>query len=94
MPEAVAGEISFTPTSGTDGTLTGSESGNFGGVAFQLTFTGTYKVNVPQCTGSLSRTLSNGFTASADFVIVKGGEEIEFVHTNGGVVEQGVMKKE
>ncbi len=94
VPEAAAGEISFTATSETEGTLTGSESGTFGGVAFQLTFAGTYKVDAPKCTGSLSRTLSNGFTVSADFVIVKGGEEIEFVHTNGGAVEQGVMKKE
>ena len=36
-PEAVVGEISFTATSSTGGTLTGSESGTFGGTVFQLT---------------------------------------------------------
>jgi hypothetical protein len=94
LPEAAAGEISFTATSDLVGTLTGSESGNLGGVAFQLTFTGSYTVNAPNCTGSLTRILSNGFTVSDDFVIVDGGEEIEFVSTSTGIAEQGVMKKE
>jgi hypothetical protein len=95
VQEAVAGEISFTATSDTGGTLSGSESGTFGGLPFQTTFTGTYSVNAPKCIGSLSRTLSiNGFTGTADFVIVKTGEEVEFVDTSAGLVEQGVMKKE
>jgi hypothetical protein len=95
VQEAVVGEISFTATSDTGGTLSGSESGTFGGLPFQTTFTGTYTVNAPKCTGSLSRTLSiNGFTGTADFVIVKAGEEVEFVDTSAGLVEQGVMKKE
>jgi hypothetical protein len=92
LPEAVAGEISFTATSDSAGTLNGSESGNIGGVVFQLTFTGTYTVNAPKCTGSLTRTLSNGFTGSDDFVIVDSGREIEFVSTSPGIVEQGGMK--
>ncbi len=93
-PEAVVGEISFTATSSTGGTLTGSESGNFGGGVFQLTFPGTYTVNAPKCTGSLTRTLFEGFTVADDFVIVKGGAEIEFASTTAGIVEAGVMKRE
>jgi hypothetical protein len=94
VPEAVAGEISFAATSSTGGTLTGSESGNFGGGVFQLTFPGTYTVNAPKCTGSLTRTLFGGFTVADDFVIVKGGDEIEFASTTAGIVEEGVMKRE
>jgi hypothetical protein len=59
-----------------------------------LTFAGTYTVNVPGCTGSLSRTLSNGVDAADDFVIVNGGTEIEFVSSSPGLAEQGVMKSE
>jgi hypothetical protein len=93
-PEVVAGEISFTATSVSDGTLNGTESGTFGGAVFSLTFTGTYTINVPGCTGSLTRTLSNGFTGTEDFVIVSGGAEIEFVSTTPGIAHQGVMKSE
>jgi len=92
--EAVAGEISFTATSASEGTLNGTETANFGGAVFPLTFTGTYTINVPGCTGSLSRTLSNGLTFTDDFVIVSGGTEIEFVSTSQGITEQGVMKSE
>jgi hypothetical protein len=94
FPEAVAGEISFTATSVSDGTFTGTETANFGGAVFPLTFTGTYTINVPGCTGSLTRTLSNGVTGRDDFVIVSGGAEIEFVSSSPGLAEQGVMKLE
>ena len=95
VPEAVAGEISFTATSDSEGTLSGSESGNIGGVVFRLTFTGTYTItDATKCTGTFTRNLSNGFSGSADFVIVEGGGEIEFVSTAPGIVEQGVMKKQ
>jgi hypothetical protein len=93
-PEAVAGEISFTATSVSSGTIMGSETANFGGAVFPLTFTGTYTINVPGCTGSLTRTLANGFTGTNDFVIVSGGTEIEFVSSSPGLPEQGVMKSE
>ena len=53
-----------------------------------------YTVNAPKCTGSLTRTLFEGFTVAADFVIVKGGDEIEFASTTAGIVEEGVMKRE
>jgi len=94
FPEAVAGEISFTSTSVSEGKLTGTETANVGGAVFPLTFTGAYTIKVPGCTGSLTRTLSNGLTFTDDFVIVNGGAEIEFVSTSGGIDEQGVMKVE
>jgi hypothetical protein len=93
-PEAVAGEISFTATSVSDGTLMGTETANFGGAVFPLTFTGTYSINAPGCTGTLTRNLDNGVTAKNDFVIVSGGAEIEFVSSSPGLAEQGVMKLE
>jgi hypothetical protein len=85
---------SFTATSDSGRTFSGSESTNFGSVVLQLTFTGSYTVNTPKCTGSLTRTLSSGVTVSDDFVIVDGGGEIEFVSTSAGIIEQGIMKKE
>jgi hypothetical protein len=94
VPAAGVGEISFTPTSDTGGTISGSESLSFGGLQFQPTFTGAYTVNAPKCTGSLTATFQDGGTPALTFVIVKGGEEIEFLQTNAGVVAQGVMKKE
>lgn len=94
-PEAVAGEITFTATSASEGTIAGSETANFGGAVFPgLTFTGTYTINVPGCTGSLTRNLANGVSATSDFVIVSGGAEIEFVSSSPGQPEQGVMKAE
>jgi len=94
FPSAVVGEVSFTATSDTAGTLSGSESLSFGGLQFPLTFTGTYTVSAPKCTGSISATFADGGTPTLDFVIVKGGEEIDFLQTNAGSVFQGVMTKE
>jgi hypothetical protein len=94
VPSAGIGEVSFTATSDTAGTVSGSEILSFGGLQFQLTFTGTYAVNAPNCTGKIVVTFADGGTPTLDFVIVKGGEEIEFLQTNPGAVSQGVMKKE
>ena len=91
-PEAV--EANFVHSdSRMGGTLTGSEVGTSVGV-FQLTFPGTYTVIAPKCTGSLTRTLFEGFTVADDFVIVTGGDEIEFASTTAGIVEAGVTKRE
>ena len=94
FPSAVVGEVSFTATSDTAGTLSGSESLSFGGLQFPLTFTGTYTVSAPKCTGTITGTFPDGFTFPLDFVIVKGGEEIDLPQTNAGSVFQGVMSKE
>jgi len=93
VPVAGIGEVTFTAKSDTEGTISGSESLSFGGLQDQLTFTGTYTVNAPQCTGSLSATFE-GFIPTQDFVIVNGGEEIEFLQTNPGAVSSSVAKKE
>jgi hypothetical protein len=93
-PSAVVGEVSFTATSGTRGTLSGSENLSFGGLQFRLTFTGTYRVNSPGCTGTIAGTFPDGSTFPLHFVIVKGGEEIDFLQTDPGSVFQGVMTKE
>lgn len=94
FPSAATGEISFTATSHTGGTLSGSESLSFGGLQFSLTFTGTYTVNAPTCAGSITATFQNGGSPTLDFVIVKGGEDIYFHQTNPGAVFHGVMTKE
>jgi hypothetical protein len=94
VPSAAVGEVSFIATSDTEGTLSGSETLSFGGLHFPLTFTGTYTVNVPKCTGSITATFQGGGTPTLDIVIAKGGEEIEFLQTNSGSVFHGVMKKE
>ena len=94
VPSAGVGEVSFTATSDTGGTISGSESLSFGGLQFQLTFTGAYVVNAPNCTGKIIVTFADGGTPTLDFVIVKGGEEIEFLQTKAGSVTHGVMEKE
>jgi hypothetical protein len=90
VPVSVVGEVSFTATSATGGTLSGFQNISFGGLQFQPTFTGTYTVNAPKCTGSITSSLGTHL----NFVIVNGGEEIEFMQTDAGGVGQGVMKKE
>jgi hypothetical protein len=94
VPAAGIGEVTFTPTSDTEGTISGSQSLSFGGLQFQTTFTGTYTVNVPKCTGSLSAMFPDGGNPTQDFVIVHGGEEIFFLQTNPGAVSASVGKKE
>ena len=94
VPSAGVGEVSFTATSDSGGTLSGSESLSFGGQQLQLTFTGTYSVNSPRCTGSITTTFEGGGSATLDLVIVKRGKEIEFLQTDAGAVTRGVMKKE
>jgi hypothetical protein len=93
-PAAGVGEFSFIATSDTEGTFSGFQSISFGGLQFQPTITGTYTVNAPKCTGSISATFQDGGSSHLNFVIVKGGEEIEFLQTDPGAVLQGVMEKE
>jgi hypothetical protein len=101
IPGAQAGRIVFTPSSSTspDGTLTGSQQGNVGGVPNEPTFAGTYSVN-SDCTGMMTQTLSNNgsFVSVAEFAfaIVQSGAEIEFAfHSSSSPrVGEGVMKKQ
>src|SRR5262249_14171879 len=83
VPVAGVGDTSFTATSDTGGTISGFQNLSFGGVQIQPqpTFTGTYTVNAPKCTGSIAVMFSDGGTIHLNFVIVKGGEEIRWLQT-------------
>ena len=94
VPAAGVGEMSFTATSDTGGTISGFQNLSFGGVQIQPTFTGTYTVNAPKCTGSIAVMFPDGGGPHLNFVIVKGGEEIQWLQTDAGVALQGVMEKE
>jgi hypothetical protein len=98
VPGAEAGRIVFTPSSSAslDGTVTGSQKGNVGGVPNDGTFTGTYSVN-SDCTGTITRTIStSGSVVEFFFVVVQSGAEIEFAfHTASSPrLGDGVMKKQ
>ena len=90
FPAAVIGEASFIATSNTGGTVSGAENLSFGGVQLQFTFTGTYTVSAPKCSGRITTADQD----TIDFVIVKGGEKIEILETRPGAVFQGAMEKE
>jgi len=94
VPVAGVGETTFTATSDTGGTISGFQNLSFGGAQIQPTFTGTYTVNAPKCTGTITVVFQDGPGPLLDFVIVKGGEEITFLEKTPGVVLQGVMDKE
>ena len=94
LPAAGVGEISFTATSDTGGTISGFQNLSFGGVQVQPTFTGMYTVNAPKCTGSIAVMFQDGGGPHLNFVIVKGGEEIQWLQIDAGVILQGVMEKE
>jgi len=51
---------------------------NAGGTIARVTLTGTYTVN-PDCTGSQTSNLSTGGVVHLDFVIVDGGQRVEFI---------------
>jgi hypothetical protein len=90
FPAAAIGEASFIATSDTGGTVSGAEKLSFGGVQLQFTFTGTYTVSAPTCSGRITTADQD----TIDFVIVKGGEKIEILETRSGAVFQGAMEKE
>jgi hypothetical protein len=91
-PGAQAGRIVFTPNSPTssDGTLTGSQAGNIGGVPTENTFTGIYSVN-SDCTGTFTRNVTTFAIA-----IAQSGAEIEFAFFTSATprVGEGLMKKQ
>jgi hypothetical protein len=96
QPNAQAGRIQFTATSGSGGTLTGSQRGNLGGAPSSRTFTGVYTVNA-DCTGTFSRNLDNGDTQLLSLAIADGGAEIEFAFistTFSPQVASGVARKQ
>jgi hypothetical protein len=78
VPFANAGRFLFTSNgSGSlDGTLTGSQAGNFGGIQNSGDFTGTYSVN-SDCTGIITRTIGET-VQTFQIVVVQGGATIDF----------------
>lgn len=76
-----------------NGNTFGSETVNVAGETFQQTFTGTYHVNA-DCTGSITRNLSNGLTTTGSLSLVDGGREIEVANRANMVIQFGSLKKQ
>jgi hypothetical protein len=89
VPFADAGQISF----GADGSVSGIDNQNFGGVVMPgLPITGTYSVNA-DCTGTTTMT-DAGVDSSWHFVILRGADQIIFIATPSGYVWAGTLTKE
>lgn len=75
------------------GNVSGSSSADYGGLIFSVVFQGTYTVS-PNCTGSLTVDAGSSGIIHRDLVIVDGGNEVEFVSTDPGLVIAGSMRKQ
>ena len=88
VPFAHAGQISF----GADGSISGLDNANFGGVFMPgQSVSGTYSVN-SDCTGTTTMTIA-GVDNSWHFVILQGADQIIFVATPNGSVWAGTLTK-
>src|SRR5262249_2061949 len=88
VPFTDAGQISFAA----DGSITGVNDSNFGGVVMPgQAITGTYNVN-PDCTGTTTMTIA-GVESSWHFVILQGADQIIFIATPSGDVWAGALTK-
>jgi hypothetical protein len=89
VPFADAGQISF----GADGSVSGVDNVNFGGVVIPgQPVAGTYSVN-SNCTGTTTMTIA-GVDNSWHFVILQGADQIIFVATPNGSVWAGTLTKD
>jgi hypothetical protein len=89
VPFANAGQISF----GADGSISGVDNANFGGVVIPgRPVAGTYSVN-SDCTGTTTMTIA-GIDQSWHFVILQGTDQIIFVAIPNGFVWAGTLTKE
>ena len=89
VPFTDAGQISFAA----DGSVSGAEDQNFGGVVNPgQSIAGTYSVN-SDCTGSTTMTIA-GVDSSWHFVILQGANQINFLATPSGDVWAGTLSKE
>src|SRR5262249_20797715 len=80
------GQISF----GADGTISGVDNANFGGVVMPgQPVAGTYLVNA-DCTGAATMTIA-GVGASWHFVVLQGAGQIIFIATPSGYVWGGTL---
>jgi hypothetical protein len=86
-------EASFAVFDG-HGTITNlvSTDNVSGGGSFTLTGTGTYSVN-PDCSGDLTFNITGGGSTNLHLVIHRDGENLDYVHTDPGVIIAGTMKK-
>jgi hypothetical protein len=85
-PPAMAGPFAGVGTDTFDGNggITGAATLSINGNTVSFTETGTYKVN-PDCTGTYT-VKSPGGSTTASFVITDGGNEIQAICTDPGVV--------
>jgi hypothetical protein len=84
---AAAGRILFDG----HGNLTGQETESLNGAITTPAFSGTYSV-LPDCTGTA--TIHNGQTAHLRFMLVEGGQEVNFIDTDPGVVATGQIARQ
>src|SRR5713226_13697 len=89
VPFAHRGQISF----GADGSISGVDNANFGGVVMPgQPISGTYSVN-SDCTRTTTMTIA-GVDNSWHFVILQGADQIIFVATPNGYVWAGTLTKD
>jgi hypothetical protein len=93
-PPAMAGPFAGVGTDTFDGTggITGSATLSINGNIVPLTETGTYKVN-SDCTGTYT-VKSAGGTTIASFVITDGGNEIQAICTDPGIVLTHIYRRQ
>jgi hypothetical protein len=93
-PPAMAGPFAGVGTDTFDGHggITGAATLSINGNIVPLTETGTYKVN-PDCTGTYTVT-SEGGTTIASFVITDGGNEIQAICTDPGIVLTHIYRRQ
>jgi hypothetical protein len=89
VPFSNTGQISFNA----DGSVSGVDNVNLGGVFIPgLPIGGTFSVN-PDCTGTATLTIA-GNNHSWNFVILEGADHIIFVAAESGFVWSGTLTKE
>jgi len=84
---ASAGRIVFDG----QGHLTGRETESLNGAISEPTFSGTYSV-LPDCTGTAH--VHNGQPATLRFMLVEGGQEVNIIDTDSGVVAAGQITRQ
>jgi hypothetical protein len=84
---ASAGRVVFDG----QGHLAGRETESVNGVITEPTFTGTYSV-LPDCSGTAQ--IHNGQTANLRFMLVEGGQELNAIDTDPGVVAAGQITRQ
>ena len=89
VPFSDAGQISF----GADGSISGMNDANFGGVVLPgQPIAGTYSVN-PDCTGTTTMAIA-GVDSSWHFVILQDAKQMIFIATPSGFVWAGTLTKD